>query len=299
MRVSERQRYETANDRIEGAKNSNVKAMETLSSQRRINKVSDDPIGLSKVIRGRERISEMQQLQKNVTFAQGFLERTESAISGIHEKLIRAKELAVGQASDTFAADSREAVSREVGQMVKEVVSLANTSFSNRYVFSGFRTQTPSLDPDHGFLGDDGAIFLQTDDKTFLQVNVQARSLFEPTLEERDAKHSSMIDTLNSFYMAHKSNDKFTIRKCLDELDFHLNKTSSYMAVVGARSKSLEDASGRLQLDSDLTAEQVSRIQDADSFQASSEFKRSEGILQSTLLVSNKMLQPSLLNFMQ
>ena len=34
-------------------------------------------------------------------------------------------------------------------------------------------------------------------------------------------------------------------------------------------------------------------------FKASSDFKQTEAILQSTLMASNKLLQPSLMNFLQ
>lgn len=299
MRVSERQRYETATQRIESAKSNNANALETLSSQKRINRISDDPLGVSKVIRGRERVTSMQQLQKNISFSQGFLERTESAISGIHENLMRAKELAVSLANATYGADSRLAAAREVTQIIKDVTALSNTQYNGRYVFSGFRTQTPSLDPELGYLGDDGAIFLQIDDKMMLQVNVQARSLFEATSQERESNHVGMLDSLNVFNQGLRNNDKDLIYKALDELDHHLAKSSSYQATVGARSKALDDASARVQLDQDLSLEQVSRVEDADAFQATSDFKRTDGILQSTLMASNKMLQPSLMNFMQ
>lgn len=299
MRVSEKQRYDIATHRIEGAKANNSKALETLSSQKRIGRVSDDPTGVAKLIRGKERVSEMQQLQRNINFSQGFLERTESAVSGIHENLMRAKELAVSLANDTYAADSRAAAGREIAQIIKDVTSLANTTFSNRYVFSGFRTQTPSLDPDHGYLGDDGAIFLQIDDRMMLQVNLQARNLFEPTVEERNAEHIGLLDTLNIFHNGLMTNDKNLIHKSLEELDFQLGKTSSYQATVGARSKALDDAMSRVQLDQDFAIEQNSKLEDADAFQATSDFKRTDGILQSTLMASNKMLQPSLMNFLQ
>jgi flagellar hook-associated protein 3 FlgL len=43
----------------------------------------------------------------------------------------------------------------------------------------------------------------------------------------------------------------------------------------------------------------LSNIVDADAFEVMSDFKKTETILQSTLLAANKALQPSLLNFLQ
>jgi flagellar hook-associated protein 3 FlgL len=48
-----------------------------------------------------------------------------------------------------------------------------------------------------------------------------------------------------------------------------------------------------------MTKKQLSGVEDADMYDATSEFKRTETALQSTLQASTKLLQPSLLNFMQ
>jgi flagellar hook-associated protein 3 FlgL len=51
--------------------------------------------------------------------------------------------------------------------------------------------------------------------------------------------------------------------------------------------------------DVDAAKGTLSQIEDADAFKVMSDFKKTEATLQSTLLASNKVLQPSLLNFMQ
>ena len=51
MRISERLRYETVSNRINDAKEQNSQAMEELASQRRVEKLSDDPIGASQIIK--------------------------------------------------------------------------------------------------------------------------------------------------------------------------------------------------------------------------------------------------------
>ena len=128
MRVSERQRYNVTTDRVERAKTSNSKMLEKMSTQKRISRLSDDPVGMGQAIREKDRIARQNQYQKNVLFAQGFIERTESAISGIADFLIRAKELAVQQANATYGAAGRKSTSMEVRQIMDGVIALANTS---------------------------------------------------------------------------------------------------------------------------------------------------------------------------
>jgi flagellar hook-associated protein 3 FlgL len=299
MRVSERMRYDKAATRIDSAKTNNADVLNVLTTQKRINKISDDPLGSARVIRERSRMSELKQLEKNIEFSKGYLERAESAVSGIHENLIRAKELSIALANSTYGADSREAAAREVSELIKNVISLANTSYAGRYVFSGFRTETPAIDENGNYVGDDGQIYLQIDPSTHQPINIQARNLFDPTPIEQERKHVGLVNTLNLLYEGLMKSDKSQVFKAMDELDFNLEKTSSYQATIGARSKALEVAQNRIADMGDHAEETVSQIEDADIFKASSDFKKTETVLQSTLMASNKLLQPSLLNFMQ
>ena len=299
MRVSERQRYHITNTRVGNARGQNASTLEKIATMKRINRLSDDPIGAGQVIRHRDRIDRINEYRSNIEFSKGYLERSETAIKDITENLIRAKELAIGMANDSYDAKGRQAASQEVKQIMNEVTSLANTTFANRYVFSGFRNRTPALAGDGTFLGDDGAIFLQMDDGTFRQVNVQARNLFEATPDERQAGHFNIMDALDVLYLGLNGDHKENIRKGMDELDFQIDKTSSFQATLGSLYKALDAAEGRLELDQEMTKEEKSKVEEVDMFQATSDFHRTESVLQSTLQASNKMLQPSLLNFLQ
>lgn len=299
MRVSERHRYEISNRHIQNAKWDNAKTLETLSTQKRINNLSDDPVGATYALRMRDRVETLKQFQKNVEFSQGYLDRAETAISTIQDNLIRAKELGIGMANDTYASNSREAAAREVKEIMNEVVQLANSTYNNRYIFSGFRTQTPALDLGGKYLGDDGAIYLQTSEGNFRQINIQARNLFEATPEEQNMRHINMIDSIDTLYAGLMENDKDLIYRAIDELDFQMEKTSSYQASVGAMYSALSGTSKRLELDEESSTISLSKLIDADVYKATSDYKRAETVLQSTLLASSKLLQPSLLNFMQ
>jgi flagellar hook-associated protein 3 FlgL len=166
-------------------------------------------------------------------------------------------------------------------------------------VFSGFRTNTPALSADGKFLGDDGAIFVSTGEGKFSQINLQSRHLFEPTESEKGEGKAGLIDSLNMLYHGLHENDKGLIQKSMHHLDNQLEKASSFQATIGAMTNSFDGNIKRVELDKELTMKTVSEIEDTDMFETSSNFKRSETVLQSTLLASNKILQPSLLNFLQ
>ncbi|HET9240478.1 MAG TPA: flagellar hook-associated protein FlgL [Oligoflexus sp.] len=299
MRISDRQRYALANSRVDTAKSDNTVMLEQLSTQKRINRVSDDPIGMGQALKRKTQINNYDQFIKNIEFSKGFLERTEASLQGITENLMRAKELSVSLANSTYGPSSREAAALEIREMIEGVVSLANSTYGNRYLFGGFRTQTPPVSREGGFMGDDGAIFLQIDDGTFRQVNLQARNLFEPSADEREDGHFGMIHTLQILNDALNVNDIQGIQKAMEELDFQLDKTTSYQATLGAIYNAIDETSKKLELNRELTQSDLSRIEDADTYKVTSDFKKTESVLQSTLMASNKLLQPSLMNFLQ
>lgn len=299
MRVSERMRYETVQARVERAKGENMRQLDRLSSQKDIMSISDDPVGAARSIRLRDRIMNLRQYQKNIEYSKGFIETAEKALSAMSDNLVRAKELAIGMANDTYDASSRDATSREVRELIEELTQLGNTTFSGRYVFAGFRSQTPPLSLDGDYLGDDGAIFLQVSRDNFRQINLPARGLFEAGPDERAQGHFNLLMAAEVLYDGLRDNNKDAIRTAINELDFQLEKVTGFQATLGGISKSLHDTQARLSNEETLDRSTLSKVEDADLYDSSSEFKRTEAVLQGTMLASTKLLQPSLLNFLQ
>lgn len=299
MRISERLRYETVSNRINNARDQNSQAMEELASQRRVEKLSDDPIGASQIIRYRDNIDTLRQLQTNIEYSKGFLERSEEALQAINNNLIRAKELAVAMSNDTYDQNSRSATAREIREILDEVIQLGNTTFNGRFVFGGFRNQTPTLSLEGDFMGDDGIVHLEVSPGNFRPVSLNGRDVFEANPDEVARGHFNMITALNLLHDGMMNNDKDQMHKAMYEVEFQLDKTSSGLATLGAMSNALRETGNRLSGDEIVLREQLSKTQDADIYHSTSEFKRTEAVLQGTLMASTKLLQPSLLNFLQ
>lgn len=299
MRVSERMRFDIVQNRVHEAKGRNAEAMEKLSSQKEVTLLSDDPTKATQIIRLRDTITDVVQFQKNIDYSKGLLDVTENSLDRMSTSLIRAKELAIGMANDTNDAKAKEATSREIREIMNEVVQIANTTFKGKYIFGGFRNQTPPLSLDGDFLGDDGQLFLQVSTGDFRQVNLPGRYLFEASPDDRQNGHFNMVHSLEVLFDGMAANDKNSIHRAMAELDHQIEKTTSTQATVGSQWNSLKSAADRLALEEVSLRANLSKVQDADFYNATSEFKRTETTLQSTLMASTKLLQPSLLNFLQ
>jgi flagellar hook-associated protein 3 FlgL len=108
-----------------------------------------------------------------------------------------------------------------------------------------------------------------------------------------------MVQALQNMYEGMMHNDKSEIQKSMSELEFHMEKVTSHQASIGGMWNAINNTQTRMSRDVDTAKGTLSEIEDADAFKVMSDFKKTEAILQSTLLASNKVLQPSLLNFLQ
>ena len=299
LRVSERHRYSVTENRINNSRNNNLEALNKLSTQKKINKLSDDPISLVRSLKLKDKVHEIADFKQNAYFSKGFLDVTESAIGSIHERLSRARELAITMANDTYDGENRNITSKEVKQIINQVIQSANSKYAAKYVFSGFRSTAPAIDLDRNFLGDDGEIFLQIGPQHFKKINIPGRALFETDASEREGGHFNMINALKLLHSALQSDDKDAIYKSVDELEYQMDKLSSFQSSVGAIWSAITEAEKKLEYNELQKVGFISKLEDADIYKATSDLKRTETVLQSTLLASNKLLQPSLLNFLQ
>lgn len=118
---------------------------ENMSSGRRINKPSDDPIGTQKDLRYRKVLSEIEQYQTNINNASNLLSSYDNILGNLSDLLSSARELAVSLSNDTFDANARDSASSEAQSLFDQIIDLANSQVEDRYIFSGYRTNIKSF----------------------------------------------------------------------------------------------------------------------------------------------------------
>ena len=119
-----------------------------LSTGKKIHRPSDDPVGITQVLKYKTDIREAAQYQKNIDDALGWLEVSESAVMNIKEILQRVRELTVQAANGTNTADDRKKIKVEVEELTKEIIVSGNATSAGRYVFSGMETNRKLFNDD-------------------------------------------------------------------------------------------------------------------------------------------------------
>ena len=141
MRISENIKFNTIVDNMFKSQDSYNKLAEKIASLKEINRPSDDPIGMNRVLNLRESRASVEQYTKNIDGCESWLTITESKLSAAGDLLVKAREITVAQSTATASAESRNSEAGTVQQLIDEMLTLANSKYEGRYLFSGAKTE--------------------------------------------------------------------------------------------------------------------------------------------------------------
>jgi flagellar hook-associated protein 3 FlgL len=142
MRIAQKTIYDGITRNLNLAANAMIKANEVVSSGKKINTLSDDPIGLSSLLHLRSGLSNLGQLERNIGLGKSWLNMGESALNQVEILLSEAKAFCVQMASATTGSPQRANGAKVVEGYLSQVLALANTQVGGRYIFGGTRTDT-------------------------------------------------------------------------------------------------------------------------------------------------------------
>lgn len=116
---------------LSNTQNDLSKSLEKLSSGLRINRAADDAAGLSISEGLRSQSNGYGVAARNAQDGISVIQTAEGGLTEVHSILQRMRDLAVQAGNDSNNADSRKAISTEVGQLSKELDRIAETTNFN------------------------------------------------------------------------------------------------------------------------------------------------------------------------
>jgi flagellar hook-associated protein 3 FlgL len=116
---------------------------EQLSTGKKLNRPSDNPVGVSQSMELRAELDQFNSFQRNINDGLAYLGTVDSTLSTSNNLYQSMREKAIQASNDTNSAESRYYIGQEVRGMFDQMVSLSNTSFKGDYIFSGSNSQVP------------------------------------------------------------------------------------------------------------------------------------------------------------
>jgi len=157
MRVANKTIYDAVKYNLSNCTQEMNKANEIVSTGKRINNLSDDPVGLTQALNVRSAISNIEQMQRNISLGNSWLASSESALTHVQDIISETKALCVQMASATVGSAQRLSAAGTVENMRDEIISLANTNVAGSYIFAGSKTDTTPFGSDGTYNGNNNA----------------------------------------------------------------------------------------------------------------------------------------------
>lgn len=128
--------------------NNNKNLLSTLENQystgKKIQKPSDDPIIAVRALKLRTNLSELTQyVEKNIPDALSWMDTTESSLNVVNEILRQMNTYCNQGANDPLTAENRKSIVENLEQLKQHIYQEGNSNYAGRYVFSGYKTDTP------------------------------------------------------------------------------------------------------------------------------------------------------------
>lgn len=277
----------------------NLRSMSRLSnmlaSGKKINNPSDDVSGMMKAMDYKVSINELEQYKRNIDNVEAHLSYADTALFSVYNALDNARALAV-EAANTPGQDDRAKLAAKVAQLRDHILELSNSRLSNRYIFSGYKTDTAAFNDSYNYQGDSGEINVMIDKGYTIAENIIGNDAFSyggvTYMKSLDNLYTALIDTNPAIAQA-------GAEAAIDDMDNAIDQVANTRANIGARLNSLDAV--KFNLDNrDVTLKTyLSEVEDTDIVYTISEISKTEVALQSLRQSGAEILSQSLLDFLK
>ena len=270
-----------------------------MSTGRKINKPSDDPVGITYAMRYRKELSDNEQYQKNVDSALSWLDFSDQMLDQVNDITTRLKELTVQGSNGTNPQGAMDSIRQEVLQLKEQLVQIGNSQLNGKYVFNG---QTYDKEPyDSVDLTkaataetDTGDVIYQAGAAAQLPINVSG-SLFFGKKGEND----NVFAVIDRIALALQNGEKDKVSAELTNIESRMQSVLSARSELGAKVNRVELMENRLKdLEINLT-ELQSKTEDVDMAKIIVLSKSAESVYQAALSTRAKIITPTLVDFIR
>lgn len=286
MRVSNQMMAERIKNSLFRQTDQLFRIQERIVSGKRINRASDDPIGIGEVLNYRKTLSAMEQYQDNIGKAQLHIDTTEQILDTVTGLLSEAKDIASDpnvQMRDTFA--------EQVSTIRRQVLDMANSQVNGSYIFAGNLTDTRPFDNAGVYSGDTGDKSFLIGDSIEISLEADGSRVFQGAVD--------IFTVLADLETALLAGDATAINAQLTPIANAIEEINTVRVENAGRHKRLEATDTHYEHFKVNVEDLLSRTEDADMAESIIDLQAQQTAYEATMATSAKMITPSLIDFLK
>ncbi|HEX3157033.1 MAG TPA: flagellar hook-associated protein FlgL [Gemmatimonadaceae bacterium] len=264
----------------------------------RLSKASDDPSAAGEVMGARSGLRALTQYQRNVDSASSRASAEEGVLDQLGTILIRARELAVSQATATATTESRRVVKAEVDQLFRFAVSLGNTQFAGDHIFGGERLDVAPFAVVEGPPLD----FTSTMPTGSAQTEISSGQWLTATHDGTEVfgtPAGGVLASLAALSAALGADDQDAIGATLADLRASNNHVDDLTGAIGARVNQLDITKANLVALTGTLNTYRSSVEEVDFEEAVTELVSRQTAFQAAMLATSKVMGMNLTDYLR
>jgi len=289
MRVSEKMIFESSIAQTQRSRESLDQAQSEVASGTRVQHPGDDPVAAALSIGHAVDKARFTAVGDSAQKAVDELNAADTALSGITTVADRAAVIATQFGNDSYSATDRAAASVEVDGLVKETISLLNTTYGGRYIFGGYKDNAAPFDPSGNYAGDDNIRTVEVAPGLYQPSSLDANAIVKGANGGVD-----LLQTLSDLSKSLQTNDANGVRAGLDNVNTAINQLAAGRTQAGMAQDAFQTAVTTAQTAASDETVKIGKLLDADILDASTRLASAQYALNATLTASAKTLSMSL-----
>jgi flagellar hook-associated protein 3 FlgL len=270
--------------------------MDQLSTGKKINRPSDDPVVAMKGMNYRTQLTEIQQFQRNTNEVHNWMDNSDAALDKGTQVLQKLRELAVQASNDTYEEGQRANIAEEVEQLKNHLVGIANTKVNNKFIFNGTDTVNKPVATDANgkvvqVSTNNSPVTIQVANGTNLKSNIDPSNVFNGDLF---ADVEKFADALRA-----GGDNTAALQNSISDMSKHIDNIVNERADLGARMNRLELVENRLSQQEVIASRTLSKNEDIDYEKVIMNLKTQESVHRAALSAGSRVIQPTLLDFLR
>jgi flagellar hook-associated protein 3 FlgL len=329
-RITESQMLRSTIDLLARSRDSVAKYSQEASSGIRVAKPGDDAGSSPAIADLRESVRRLDQHQVRGQSARAVLGLQESIMGQMNDLLVRAKEIATQGANETLGANARASLAAEVFQLRDAVVSLANTTYQGRYIYSGGADTTPAYSPNpigytnagtsqssqryefttatgataerNVLIADGISVAVNTTGSEVFDSSIQALEKLGRALEGYDSTTTGGVPDGGGVAWSFPTDTSLQTQAILDSITLldtaRTTDVAEEQVSVAGRLARLENQTSIMDTLKFNLNEVLSNTQGADIFESATNLSNAQNSLQVSMAVSGQILKINLLDYL-
>ncbi|RLC03981.1 MAG: flagellar hook-associated protein 3 [Deltaproteobacteria bacterium] len=265
-----------------------LKTQETIASGKRINRSSDDPRGMARILDMRQLLSTLNQYQRNTTQGELRIDTLETTLAAVDDFVAKARGIVAHANQNT---DMQAALAGEVAKIREQVIQLANNRLGDTYLFAGHNTDTAPFLDDGTYTGDGGSYHIRVGQTSEMVLQVDGNTVFKDT--------EDIFLILENLQTALESSDSVQIQNQAAPLARIQEHLQAVRADIGGNKDQLEVSGNYLDKFILNMETYLADLEEADLTEAVLALQFQNTVYEAALVAAADLIQPSLLQFLR